>query len=87
MRAHPKVRSHRNLCYGVAPPTTALFDRMKKEGRLIEDSQSISNFGLPNFRTVLPLPILLRGLCTLLTGPRRASCCYGSFRFFRRPGL
>jgi Domain of unknown function (DUF4070) len=52
----------------VAPPTTALFDRMKKEGRLIEDSQSISNFGLPNFRTVLPLPILLRGLCTLLTG-------------------
>jgi radical SAM superfamily enzyme YgiQ (UPF0313 family) len=52
----------------MAPPTTALFDRMKKEGRLIEDSQSISNFGLPNFRTVLPLPILLRGQCTLLTG-------------------
>ena len=29
---------------------------------------STSNFGLPNFRTVLPLPILLRGLCTLLDG-------------------
>jgi radical SAM superfamily enzyme YgiQ (UPF0313 family) len=52
----------------MAPPTTALFDRMKREGRLIEDSQSIMQFGLPNFRTVLPLPILLRGLCTLLEG-------------------
>src|SRR5580700_4494533 len=52
----------------MAPPTTALFDRMKREGRLIEDSQSITQFGLPNFLTVLPLPILLRGLCTLLTG-------------------
>jgi hypothetical protein len=35
---------------------------------LIEDSQSITQFGLPNFRTVLPLPVLLRGLCTLLDG-------------------
>ena len=52
----------------MAPPTTALFDRMKREGRLIEDSQSIMQFGLPNFRTVLPLPILLRGLATLLEG-------------------
>jgi radical SAM superfamily enzyme YgiQ (UPF0313 family) len=52
----------------MAPPTTALFDRMKREGRLIEDSQSIMQFGLPNFRTVLPLPVLLRGLCTLLEG-------------------
>jgi radical SAM superfamily enzyme YgiQ (UPF0313 family) len=51
-----------------APPTTALFDRMKREGRLIEDSQSTSNFTAPNFRTVLPLPVLLRGLCTLLDG-------------------
>jgi radical SAM superfamily enzyme YgiQ (UPF0313 family) len=52
----------------MAPPTTALFDRMKREGRLIEDSKSTSNFGLPNFRTKLPLPILLRGLCKLLNG-------------------
>jgi radical SAM superfamily enzyme YgiQ (UPF0313 family) len=52
----------------MAPPTTALFDRMKREGRLIEDSQSTMQFGLPNFRTILPLPILLRGLCTLLEG-------------------
>jgi radical SAM superfamily enzyme YgiQ (UPF0313 family) len=49
-----------------APPTTALFDRLKKEGRLIENSRATSNFSPPNFRTVLPLPVLLRGLGDLL---------------------
>jgi radical SAM superfamily enzyme YgiQ (UPF0313 family) len=49
-----------------APPTTALFDRMKKEGRLYENSSATSNFSAPNFKTVLPLPILLGGLSTLL---------------------
>lgn len=49
-----------------APPTTALFDRMRREGRLIEDSQATSNFSAPNFRTILPLPVLLRGLSGLL---------------------
>jgi radical SAM superfamily enzyme YgiQ (UPF0313 family) len=49
-----------------APPTTALFERMKKEGRLIENSEATSNFSAPNFRTVLPLPVLLRGLSGLL---------------------
>jgi len=49
-----------------APPTTALYDRMKREGRLYEDSQATSNFSAPNFRTVLPLPVLLRGLSGLL---------------------
>jgi radical SAM superfamily enzyme YgiQ (UPF0313 family) len=49
-----------------APPTTPLFDRMRKEGRLIEDSEATSNFSAPNFRTVLPLPVLLRGLSRLL---------------------
>ena len=43
------------------PPTTALYDRMKEEGRLIEDSQAITNFSAPNFRTMLPLPVLLPG--------------------------
>src|SRR6202453_1972198 len=52
----------------MAPPTTALFDRMKREGRLIEDSMATSNFSAPNFRTIMPLPVLLRGLCTLLDG-------------------
>src|SRR3984885_2439368 len=51
-----------------APPTTALFDRMKREGRLIEDSEALTNFSAPNFRTVLPLPVLLRGLSNLLVG-------------------
>jgi hypothetical protein len=51
-----------------APPTTALYDRMIKEGRLIENSESITNFSAPNFKTVLPLPILLRGLSSLLFG-------------------
>jgi len=49
-----------------APPTTALFDRMKKEGRLIENSEAITNFSAPNFRTVLPFTVLLRGLSGLL---------------------
>ncbi len=51
-----------------APPTTALWDRMKAEGRLIENSESITNFSAPNFRTNLPLPVLLRGLSSLLFG-------------------
>ncbi len=50
-----------------APPTTALYDRMKKEGRLFEDSLAITNFSAPNFQTRLPLPeMLLRGLSQLL---------------------
>jgi radical SAM superfamily enzyme YgiQ (UPF0313 family) len=49
-----------------APPTTPLFERMKKEGRLLENSESITNFSAPNFRTVLPLTVLLRGLSGLL---------------------
>jgi radical SAM superfamily enzyme YgiQ (UPF0313 family) len=61
-----------------APPTTALYDRMKKEGRLIEDSQATSNFSAPNFRTVLPLPVLLRGLSRLLAG------LYEAEPFFQR---
>jgi len=61
-----------------APPTTPLFDRMRKEGRLIEDSEATSNFSPPNFRTVLPLPVLLRGLSRLLTG------LYSSEAYFSR---
>jgi radical SAM superfamily enzyme YgiQ (UPF0313 family) len=61
-----------------APPTTPLFDRMRKEGRLIEDSEATSNFSPPNFRTVLPLPVLLRGLSRLLAG------LYTPDAYFRR---
>ena len=49
-----------------APPTTPLYDRMMAEGRLIDDSDAISNFSAPNFRTTMPLPTLLRGLSGLL---------------------
>ena len=45
-----------------APPTTPLYDRMAKEGRLIEHSAETSNFEPPNFRTVFPLPVLLEGV-------------------------
>lgn len=64
-----------------APPTTALFDRMKLEGRLIADSEATTNFSPPNFLTVLPLPVLLRGLSTLLTGLYSPSAYFG--RAFR----
>jgi radical SAM superfamily enzyme YgiQ (UPF0313 family) len=49
-----------------APPTTALWDRMKKEGRLNEASLAITNFSAPNFQTTLPLPVLMGGLSKLL---------------------
>ncbi len=44
-----------------APPTTPLYDRMLKEGRLIELSWR-DNFAPPNFRTILPRPVLLEGM-------------------------
>lgn len=49
-----------------APPTTPLYDRMKTEGRLVDDIEATSNFSAPNFRTVMPLPALLHGLRRLL---------------------
>ena len=49
-----------------APPTTPLFERMKREGRLIETSQAVSNFNSPNFKTRLPLGELLGGLRGML---------------------
>ena len=64
-----------------APPTTALFDRMKREGRLIEDSQATSNFSPPNFRTVMELPVLLRGLSSLLASLYTPEAYFG--RAFR----
>jgi radical SAM superfamily enzyme YgiQ (UPF0313 family) len=57
-----------------APPTTPLYDRMKREGRLVPESPEPSNFSLPNFRTVLPLPELLAGtkrMLLTLYDPRR----------------
>lgn len=64
-----------------APPTTALFDRMKREGRLIENSQSTTNFSPPNFRTTMPLLALLHGLAGLLTALYTPKAYFG--RAFR----
>jgi radical SAM superfamily enzyme YgiQ (UPF0313 family) len=44
-----------------APPTTPLFDRMMKEGRLLMESTATSNFDMPNFKTLIPLPVLVKG--------------------------
>jgi radical SAM superfamily enzyme YgiQ (UPF0313 family) len=49
-----------------APPTTPLYERMRNEGRLLPDSVATSNFSPPNFRTRLPLPVLLRGYRDIL---------------------
>jgi hypothetical protein len=49
-----------------APPTTALFDRMVREDRLLWNSPATSNFSLPDFRTALPLATLVDGLRGLL---------------------
>jgi radical SAM superfamily enzyme YgiQ (UPF0313 family) len=49
-----------------APPTTPLFERMEKEGRLIRGSSATSNFSLPNYHTRLPLSELLSGMERML---------------------
>jgi radical SAM superfamily enzyme YgiQ (UPF0313 family) len=50
-----------------AVPRTALYDRMKKEGRLTELSVHNSDCTPPNFQTVLPPLVLLKGFQKTLT--------------------
>ena len=59
-----------------APPTTPLFDRMLKEGRLLMESTATSNFDPPNFRTLIPLPILLEGYREMLVSLYAPSAFY-----------
>jgi radical SAM superfamily enzyme YgiQ (UPF0313 family) len=61
-----------------APPTTPLYERMKREGRLLPDNPEPSNFDPPNFRTVLPLPELLDGTKRMLL------TLYDPHRFYER---
>lgn len=61
-----------------APPTTPLYERMKKDGRLLENKPEPSNFEPPNFRTVLPLPELLDGTKRMLL------VLYDPQRFYQR---
>jgi len=50
----------------IAAPTTPLFDRLRREGRLIQESRSTTNYDPPNFRTTLPPDILLGGVQRML---------------------
>jgi len=61
-----------------APHTTPLYERMRTEGRLLENRLESSNFSPPNFRTVLPLPELLEGLKRMLL------TLYDPRRFYKR---
>src|ERR1700726_2676921 len=61
-----------------APPTTPLYERMKKDGRLLENNPEPNNFESPNFRTVLPLPELLDGTKRILLA------LYDPQRFYQR---
>jgi radical SAM superfamily enzyme YgiQ (UPF0313 family) len=61
-----------------APPTTPLYERMEKEGRLIQGGRAFSNFSPPNFQTTLPLPELLAGLRRMLL------TLYDPRRFYKR---
>jgi radical SAM superfamily enzyme YgiQ (UPF0313 family) len=59
-----------------APPTTPLFDRMVKEGRLLMDTTATSNFDPPNFKTLLPLPVLMKGFKDTLSSLYAPSAFY-----------
>jgi radical SAM superfamily enzyme YgiQ (UPF0313 family) len=70
-----------------APPTTPLFDRMLKEGRMLMQSTATSNFDPPNFKTLLPLTFLLQGYREILASLYRASAfyerCYRSLQYWK----
>ena len=57
-----------------APPTTPLYARLRKEGRLVDEMTS--NFNPPNFRTVLPFGALLRGMRDTLRSIYKPSAYY-----------
>ena len=49
-----------------AIPTTPLYDRMKVDGRLLQDRHAIGPIEPPNFKTLLPLPELTDGFRRML---------------------
>ena len=61
-----------------AMPRTALFERMQREGRLIESPHSSGDATPPNFRTNLDTTVLMRGICKTVTA------IYEPGRFFER---
>ncbi|HEV2177184.1 MAG TPA: radical SAM protein [Terriglobia bacterium] len=70
-----------------APATTPLYDRMMKQGRLLMESTATSNFDPPNFRTLLPLPVLLEGFREVLASLYAPSAfydrCYRSLQVWK----
>jgi radical SAM superfamily enzyme YgiQ (UPF0313 family) len=61
-----------------AVPRTALYGRMKKEGRLIESSVHNSDSTPPNFHTALPQAVLLKGF------QKTIATIYDPVRFYER---
>jgi radical SAM superfamily enzyme YgiQ (UPF0313 family) len=59
-----------------APPTTPLYERMAREGRLLENDVT-SNFSTPNFRTVLPRSLIVDGLAGMLGALYDPKAFYG----------
>jgi radical SAM superfamily enzyme YgiQ (UPF0313 family) len=59
-----------------APATTPLRDRMLKEGRLLAEKSAGINLEQPNFRTLLPLPVLLQGMRQTLVSLYSPSAFY-----------
>jgi hypothetical protein len=49
---------------------------MMKEGRLLMDTTATSNFDPPNFKTILPLPVLLKGYHEVLSSLYAPSAFY-----------
>jgi len=60
-----------------APPTTPLYERMAREGRLLENDVT-TNFSTPNFQTVLPRSVIVGGLAGML------GALYDPKAFYRR---
>jgi hypothetical protein len=59
-----------------ALPTTPLYERMQRDGRLVQPSPAFSNFSPPNFQTKIPLPELLGGLKRMLLTLYSPHCFY-----------
>jgi radical SAM superfamily enzyme YgiQ (UPF0313 family) len=59
-----------------APATTPLRDRMLKQGRLLAEKWAGNNLEPPNFRTLLPLPVLLQGMRETLVSLYSPSAFY-----------
>jgi radical SAM superfamily enzyme YgiQ (UPF0313 family) len=59
-----------------APATTPLRDRMVKQGRLLAEKSAGINLEPPNFRTLLPLPVLLQGMRRILVSLYSPSAFY-----------